>query len=148
MSFPKLILVQQHFDNLELGFPGPNRPAVRYLYFRFILTYLYWLNREEKEGKGGLDWSRDLEKEGVVWAVPGQWLRGKFMNKLSRSICGKDLPLKVLMGCTFDDIEDVNPVSTTEEDRFAKSLRMNLLANLFHKKPERLNKTRNGILRG
>ncbi|KAJ5113262.1 hypothetical protein N7456_001796 [Penicillium angulare] len=84
-------------DNRELTFLNDNRPARRYLYFRFIVTYIF-----RKKTDAESDFVQNVETKGL-WATPGPYLRNSMLNVLSRNISGHELPPPILEGSTFTD---------------------------------------------
>lgn len=56
-------------DGAPLEFVNNFRPACRYLYFKYCVTYLYW------KQKGETEWATSLEGlRGYIWATPGTYI--------------------------------------------------------------------------
>ncbi|EEQ32089.1 hypothetical protein McanCB56680_005637 [Microsporum canis] len=86
----------EELDGKELTFLTDNRPARRYLYFRFVVTYLYAKKR------GNIQWAENIESRKVLWASMGPYLAKSTLISLGRSISGFDLPAALVEGKTFD----------------------------------------------
>lgn len=83
-------------DEKKLEFLSPNRPARRYLYFRFIITYIH------AKSQGNTAWAEKVESKKVLWASPGPYLEKSMLCSLARNISGLELPPVVYEGTTFD----------------------------------------------
>jgi len=73
-------------DGRELKFLGDNRPARRFLYFRYIMTYLYY------KKLGQLQWADRVEAHGYMWPTPGSYLRRPMLQVLARQVSDNYLP--------------------------------------------------------
>lgn len=74
-----------------------NRPARRYLYFRFVLTYLW------AKSQGNLSWAERVETRKVFWATPrGPYLHKSTLLSLARDISGVELPSSLYEGKVFE----------------------------------------------
>ncbi|KAJ5241048.1 uncharacterized protein N7469_002639 [Penicillium citrinum] len=87
-------------DGNELAFLNDNRPAKRYLYFRFVMTYLHWK-------KNGIltPFVSNVETVRQFWPTPGPYLRQSMLCALARNISGVDLPNSLVQDRTFNDDE-------------------------------------------
>ncbi|KAN0074213.1 hypothetical protein V8E54_008150, partial [Elaphomyces granulatus] len=74
------------FDDKELDFLSSNRPMRRYMYFRFIITYLY-----AKE-VGHKQFTERAEARQAFWASLGRYLRRSTLLSLARNMSGVNLP--------------------------------------------------------
>ncbi|KAF3385932.1 hypothetical protein DPV78_012543 [Talaromyces pinophilus] len=81
----------------ELEFRGENRPARRYLYFRFILTVLHAIRTGNKE------FVSQLQQKERFWASPGKYLQRGTLVSLARNISGLDLPESIYQDTTFPE---------------------------------------------
>ncbi|PGH11390.1 hypothetical protein AJ79_04891 [Helicocarpus griseus UAMH5409] len=95
------ILRWKDLDRRELTFRSENRPAKRFLYFRFIITYI------DAKQKGNLAWVQDVESRKVFWATPGSYLRKSMLRTLARNISGVEMPPAIYEGNTFESGDDV-----------------------------------------
>ncbi|KAL4886714.1 hypothetical protein BJY04DRAFT_213469 [Aspergillus karnatakaensis] len=90
----------EDIDGKELTFLTDNRPARRYLYFRFIISYL----AAKKAGSRLVDSKVDATK---FWPTMGRYLRKSTLVTLARCVSGCDLPPSLVDGKTFDsDVAD------------------------------------------
>jgi hypothetical protein len=103
---------------------------------------MYWVKRgEEQDGTDGLGWARGLQKDGALWAVPGPWLRARFLRVVCRLILGGELPPQGYKDCTFDVVEGLNR-EPKDEHVIADSLSKKIESNMYHQKPEHVNMAR------
>ncbi|KAF9253734.1 hypothetical protein DTO027I6_2749 [Penicillium roqueforti] len=86
-------------DGKELKFLSDARPAKRFLYFRFIITYIHC----KKEGN--LNFTKKVENIRLFWPTPGEYLCKSMLKTLSRSISGHKLPDCLVQERTFEDFE-------------------------------------------
>ncbi|KAJ9374586.1 hypothetical protein DTO282E5_669 [Paecilomyces variotii] len=104
----------EDFDGKELVFLGTNRPSRRYLYFRFIVTYLHAKNT------GNTSFTEKVEDRNRFWASPGPYLRHSTLISLARNISGCDLPPSLLEDTTFkstdmeDDDDDISTMLSVQ----------------------------------
>lgn len=98
-----------------MSFRGSNRPARRFLYLRFIITYLY------AKVNGNTSFTNSVESRRIFWASEGQYLHNSTLCSLARNISGLKLP-ESLASNTFDD--------TSISDREADSVGAALAADL------------------
>lgn len=77
-------------------FRSGNRPARRYLYFRYVINYL-WAKQQ-----GNQEWVEQIDNKGVFWASPGPYLEKSTLISLGRNISGFELPPSILESTTFD----------------------------------------------
>ncbi|KAK2813559.1 hypothetical protein FQN49_008284 [Arthroderma sp. PD_2] len=78
-----------------LTFVGRNRPAKRYLCFRYVMTYLLL------KAKGWLGWAKEADAGECMWAVPGPFLQRSMLINLSRLVSGHYLPEEFYNCTTF-----------------------------------------------
>ncbi|KAJ9306108.1 hypothetical protein DTO217A2_4408 [Paecilomyces variotii] len=90
-----LTLSLQDFDKKELVFLTENRPARRFLYFRFLITYL---NAKKSENTA---FTSTVEGRDQFWASPGEYLEKSTLKALARNISGLELP-PTLLQHTFE----------------------------------------------
>ncbi|EEQ27458.1 hypothetical protein McanMca71_006359 [Microsporum canis] len=110
-----------------LTFLGHNRPAKRYLYFRYVMTYLMLKN------KGRLDWAQEVETGKCMWATPGKYLRRSMLVNLARRVSDHYLP-EVFYNTTTFDVSDNGTDAQETEDSLAIILANNMLTH--HKEKE------------
>ncbi|KAI9828163.1 MAG: hypothetical protein M1832_003690 [Thelocarpon impressellum] len=97
-------------DGRELRFLGDGRPARRFLYFRFVVTFLICRDRGTP-----LDWAGGAKSDGVMWASPGPYLEKATLRHMARQISHHELPPAILAN-TFDDSnggEDAHSIGPT-----------------------------------
>jgi hypothetical protein len=83
--------------NRELRFNQTNnRPAARFLYWRFVQTYLLLKKR------GDCPWVSEVETRGMMWATPGKYLRKSYLIQLARKVSDR-YPPQVFEDQCFDD---------------------------------------------
>lgn len=82
-----------------MKFLGDGGPAKRFLYFRFIITYIHC----KKEGNVGF--TGKVEGTRLFWPTPGEYLCKSMLKTLSRSISGHKLPDNLVQERTFNDFE-------------------------------------------
>jgi len=85
--------------NKELVFRNSNRPAARYLYFRYVMTYLW------HKKKGNSAWAAEIDAKGTMWATPGSYLRGSLLKMLARKVSDRFLPETIYGHQSFEDGE-------------------------------------------
>ncbi|RMJ23805.1 hypothetical protein PHISP_05326 [Aspergillus sp. HF37] len=85
----------EELDGKDLMFCSDNRPARRYLYFRYVITYLH----AKRDGNKG--WVNKVDNRSVFWASPGPWLEKSTLLSIGRNISGFELPPSVYEGNTF-----------------------------------------------
>ncbi|OJJ50661.1 hypothetical protein ASPZODRAFT_162606 [Penicilliopsis zonata CBS 506.65] len=86
-------------DNTELKFLTDNRPRRRYLYFRFVVSYL--------NAKRNNYWGFTSKVEtGRFWPTLGPYLRRSTLVALGRCISGTELPQSLIEGNTFESEYD------------------------------------------
>ncbi|KAK5445268.1 hypothetical protein LTS15_010049 [Exophiala xenobiotica] len=104
------------YDGKELQFLNDNRPARRFLYFRFIITFL------NSRNFGNFDFSNSVEAQRNFWASPGQYLRKSTLIVLARNISGLRLPTSIYGTTTFED--DTMKQDEQEEANLLLALRV------------------------
>ncbi|MCJ1405118.1 hypothetical protein MMC11_008344 [Xylographa trunciseda] len=97
-------------DGKCLEFLTPSRPARRYLYFRYIITYLH----HKKEGT--LVWVEDVEARGNMWAAPGPYIRRSMLVSLARKVLDHDLPEDLYKENTFEQVEADESTARPQEE--------------------------------
>ncbi|KAJ9264572.1 hypothetical protein DTO212C5_7075 [Paecilomyces variotii] len=85
----------KEIDKKELVFLTENRPARRFLYFRFLITYL---NAKKSENTA---FTSTVEGRDQFWASPGEYLEKSTLKALARNISGLELP-PTLLQHTFE----------------------------------------------
>lgn len=90
----------QDLDGRHLNFLNDNRPACRFLYFRYLMTYL-----AQKKAKN-FSWASNIYGDGNIWATPGPYLRKSMLQVLARSICDHELPKALIENNTFKESSD------------------------------------------
>lgn len=81
---------------------GLNRPAKRFLYFRYVMSCLIL------KTKGlPVDWPQDINL-GTTWPIPGPYLRKSMVLNLARRVSDHYLPETFYQDTTFDT-EDSAP---------------------------------------
>ncbi|KAL4788728.1 hypothetical protein BJX76DRAFT_3880 [Aspergillus varians] len=88
-------------DGKELEFLTDNRPARRFLYFRFVISYLY------AKRKGTITITDKVGKT-KFWPTIGRYLNRSTLVTLARCISGCELPQSIIEGQTFEpkDMDD------------------------------------------
>jgi hypothetical protein len=97
---------RQDLDNKELTFLGDNRPAKRYLYFRFISSIIH----AQKTGNVDILGRLEVKK---IWASPGEYLRRSTLVMMARQISGFELPPAAYQEMTF--VEDGEEETKSQE---------------------------------
>ncbi|PGG96524.1 hypothetical protein GX51_07796 [Blastomyces parvus] len=77
-----------------------NRPATRFLFFRFIMTYL------QAKIQGNVEWTEKIETTAAhdLWPLsgPGGYMEKDTLRSITRNISGFELPASLYEGLTFD----------------------------------------------
>ena len=73
----QIIKFLQELDEKVLQFQNDNRPARRYLYFKYLMTYL--MNQET----GNTSWTQKYPHKGTMWCTPGPYLRKSMLVTLA-----------------------------------------------------------------
>ncbi|CAG8939214.1 unnamed protein product [Penicillium salamii] len=94
-------------DQTELKFLGDARPAKRFLYFRFVITYIHC------KRQGNLGFTDKVENIRLFWPTPGEYLCKSMLNTLSRSISGHKLPESLLQDRTFEGEQSISGQPTS-----------------------------------
>ncbi len=102
---------------------------------------MYWIKRaDDGKTEGCLDWVKDVQENGSLWAVPGPYLRRRFLGKLTSLLCGRALPLLDYKECTFMTTEGSPERGREDEDRFVGWLKEKIEKLIYVRPgPERLN---------
>ena len=72
----------------SLQFLNDERPAKRFLYFRFVMTYLIQKRRDHES----VAWASQIPSKGYLWATPGSYLRKTLLMSLARRVSDRYLP--------------------------------------------------------
>ncbi|KAJ5364218.1 uncharacterized protein N7496_009931 [Penicillium cataractarum] len=102
----------------ELRFLNDNRPAKRFLYFRFIITYIF---RKREDSPGSRLFTDQVESEKAFWPSPGEYLEKSTLKALARNISGCELPASLTAHTTFESsgelskASDVNAIMRTTQ---------------------------------
>ncbi|PTU19127.1 hypothetical protein P175DRAFT_0494281 [Aspergillus ochraceoroseus IBT 24754] len=90
----KAIVRLEDIDKKELTFLGDNQPAHRYLFFRFIISYLY-------AKANGNTMVREKVNRKDFWPIIGRYLHKSMLVTLARSVSGTELPRSLVEGKTL-----------------------------------------------
>ncbi|KAJ5908348.1 hypothetical protein N7495_001030 [Penicillium taxi] len=96
---------------LEFAKGSDARPAKRFLYFRFIITYIFC------KKNSNMEFTKEIEAKHDFWPCPGPYLRESMLRVLARNISGFDLPGSMLEQTTFSDSAHPCP-----DDKISSSL--------------------------
>lgn len=91
------IVKWKDIDGKELVFLNENRPARRYLYFRYIMTYM------SHKKQGSMEWAEKMDDSGRRWATRGPYLRRSMLQYLARFVSHGALPEELIAGNTFTE---------------------------------------------
>lgn len=86
ITFLGLSNLTQDLDGRELEFITANQPARRFLYFRFLVTYIH------AKMLGNTAFTSTVESRKEFWASPGKYLERSTLKSLARNISGLELP--------------------------------------------------------
>ncbi|OBT95023.1 hypothetical protein VE01_07433 [Pseudogymnoascus verrucosus] len=95
-------------DGRPLEFLNSNRPARRYLYLRYVMTYL------QQQRLGNVEWFDDAKARGYHWGLPGPYLRKSMLIALARRFSDQGLP-ECFYESTFT-VADGSPQRSAEEE--------------------------------
>jgi hypothetical protein len=101
----------QDLDGRELNFLTDNRPAKRFMYFRFVVSYIF------AQQKGNECFLNKVENRKELWPSPGEYLRKSTLISLARNISGLELPPAILDNNTFEEPNSL--LSETEAENSA-----------------------------
>ncbi|KAJ5901536.1 hypothetical protein N7495_002064 [Penicillium taxi] len=90
-------------DGKALEFRNDNRPRRRYLYFRFIVSYLWQKRRQTANAMNILAEKTDARK---FWPSGGAYLQKSTLQTLARCISGCEIPNDLIENQTFDESSD------------------------------------------
>jgi hypothetical protein len=90
----------------------PNRPARRYLYLRYVITFLH------QQKLGNVEWINRVQAKGYVWATPGPYLRKSMLLCLGRRISDNFLP-EAFYESTFTEADGCPQRSLEDEEDLA-----------------------------
>ena len=110
-------------DGIQLEFVNNFRPACRYLYFKYCVTYMYW------QQKGETEWATSLGGlRGYIWATPGAYLRRSMLLSLAKGSEDHFLPEAFYLQNTFEDGETSSgKVADVDHQSFKNDLREEIL---------------------
>ncbi|CAG8378583.1 unnamed protein product [Penicillium salamii] len=89
-----VVIRVKELDNRELLFLSDERPRPRYLYFRFIVSYL----RAKRLNR--IDPSIKAKR---YWPLRGKYLNRSTLKTFGKCVTGYDLPDEFITDCTFED---------------------------------------------
>ncbi|KAI9369358.1 hypothetical protein BJX61DRAFT_536488 [Aspergillus egyptiacus] len=93
---PKRTIVRlEDIDKKELRFLGDHRPARRYLFFRFVISYLH------AKASGNTVVSEKVNRKDF-WPTIGRYLHKSTLVTLARCVSGTELPPSLVEGKTFE----------------------------------------------
>ena len=124
------LMYDQDIDGRALTFLTPNRPARRYLYLRYVITFLH------QQKLGNLGWLNRVEARGYLWATPGPYLRKSMLQTLARRISDQFLP-EVFYDSTFTVADSCPQRSLEDEEDLAMGFEHKLQDALDEKGAER-----------
>ncbi|KAL9106771.1 MAG: hypothetical protein Q9187_008520 [Circinaria calcarea] len=107
-------------DGKKLVFLSANRPARRFLYFRFVITYLHC------KQAGNVEWVTEVESRGMIWASPGPYLRQSMLLTLARKVSDLYWPEAFYENTTFETADGCPSRSLEEENDLTLSLAVRL----------------------
>jgi hypothetical protein len=90
-----LAYIQQDLHDRPLTFLNDNRPRRRYLYFRFIISYL----NAKRRGMGNVTVPMETRK---FWPSGGAYLHSSTLKVLARCVSGCELPVDMTSTQTFE----------------------------------------------
>lgn len=106
-----MLILSKDVDGKYLKFLGKNRPAMRYLYLRYILAYMSM----DSTFKGY--WISDMRTNGYLWKIPATYLRNSLVRSLARRYSVNFFPGALYEGMTFkSDFDCVTGNREDEED--------------------------------
>ncbi|KAJ5378170.1 uncharacterized protein N7496_005579 [Penicillium cataractarum] len=101
-SFGDRDIYWRDLNGKKLEFLTPNRPARRYLYFRFLTTYIH------TKRKGFTAFTTQFENSSDFWGTPGEYVEKSSLNLLAKNV-GIKLPRAVMQNA-FDGGGSNHPV--------------------------------------
>ena len=110
----------------ELHWSNSSRPAKRYLYFRFLMTYLIHKTKGQST-----DWVDQIAAKGKMWCTPGPYLRRSMVQLLARE-CGDQFLPEVFYEQTFED----QALGRDEEKGMARDMRDRMVLSSSPGDPE------------
>ena len=93
----------------------PNQPAARYLYLRYVITFLH------QQKLGNTAWLDRVCARGYLWATPGPYLRQTMLAALARRVSDYFLP-EVFYESTFTAVDTCPQRSQSDEKDLAMGL--------------------------
>ena len=125
-SYPSPPYRWKDLDGTTLEFLNDNRPARRFLYFKYVMACM----RAKELGNG--KWIACHPSQGTMWCTPGLYLRRSMLTSLARQVSDHFLPEALYMDNTFDHA-DGGPNKTPDQE---KVLAMSLGLKLEDEKAE------------
>ncbi|KAK2761676.1 hypothetical protein FQN54_001504 [Arachnomyces sp. PD_36] len=95
----------------RLSFRSTHRPAKRYLFFRFITTYL------ARQLEGDISWAEGIEQSAQAWETPGGYVRRSALEAFAKDICGESRSpeiLEIYKKATFSDGQELSPAMASD----------------------------------
>lgn len=102
-------------DGKALKFLTPNRPARRYLFLRYVMTFL------QQQRVGNVEWLDYVKARGYLWGLPGPYLRKSMLLALAKRFSGQGLP-DCFYDSTFTVADGCPQRSAEDEDDLAMGL--------------------------
>ncbi|MCJ1464996.1 hypothetical protein MMC07_003611 [Pseudocyphellaria aurata] len=119
-SYPSPPYRWKDLDGTTLEFLNDNRPARRFLYFKYVMTYLM------AKDLGNTKWVDRYPSQGTMWCTPGPYLRRSMLTSLARQVSDHFLPEALYKDNTFDHA-DGGPNKTPDQEKvLAMSLGLKL----------------------
>ena len=88
---------------------GPNRPAKRYLYFRFLITYLHRVNL------GDVEWQSEIGPKSKMWASSGKYVRDSLLMIFAKKVGDYMFPEAFYNQTAFSEA-DCRPSRSNDEE--------------------------------
>ncbi|KAJ5939216.1 hypothetical protein N7466_002350, partial [Penicillium verhagenii] len=88
-------------DGRVLKFLSDNRPRRRYLYFRFLISYLHAKRMDLGDTAEKVEARR-------FWPSSGEYLNRSTLRTLARCVSGCELPAQFVENKTFDDSDEIS----------------------------------------
>jgi hypothetical protein len=113
-------------DGRALTFLTPNRPARRYLYLRYVITYLHY------QKLGDTARIEAVDAKGFLWATPGPYLRRTMLLSLARKISDRFLPEAFYETTTFTEADGCDERTAEQEADLVMALTHKMNDSLHH----------------
>ncbi|KAK2762842.1 hypothetical protein FQN54_001017 [Arachnomyces sp. PD_36] len=107
----------EDINGKKLTFLNEARPRRRYLFFRYLITYML-LKKD-----GNVDWAEKIHNEYRAWCSPGSYLQQSTLRTLLQQATGEDLPETMfrMFDITTDMAAEDLPLSATNHREEAVS---------------------------